>query len=317
MRLDSLTPSIDVQPGIETSAIVRVSNDRPGPARYSIRVHGLGGEIRSVDVPGAPVAPGHACELEIRLAVPDTIGSGSHTVAIEIHSDRPEESAGFVDVTLTIGSLEQVVVRVDPDIIRGGRRTRFDIEIINRRVEPAEIELSGSGPLLAVDVGVPQLVVEPGEQVRVPAWVHGPEHRSGDPLHHVLTITARGGSTPTYATAAFHQRAAFPGGLRRAIAIFAIISLWLGVAMGLAWWWIGHDDGGRFADNPPASTVTEGSSPDGQPEDDGSSDGGDGSGTDGSGNDGSTDGSGSGSDAEGAGANEGAEAVPTDGQIKG
>ena len=97
MRLDALTPTIDAEPGVETAAVVRVSNDRTGPARYSIRVHGLGGDVRSVDVPGDPVAPGDACELEIRLAVPQTIGSGSHSVAIEIHSDRPDESAGLVD----------------------------------------------------------------------------------------------------------------------------------------------------------------------------------------------------------------------------
>ena len=83
MRLDALTPTIDAEPGVETAAVVRVSNDRTGPARYSIRVHGLGGDVRSVDVPGdqvpaQPVAHGqrtlqvHAVALaqatEIRAA---------------------------------------------------------------------------------------------------------------------------------------------------------------------------------------------------------------------------------------------------------
>jgi hypothetical protein len=231
MHVESLTPEVDARPGTDTSCRIRVRNDGPRPASYVVSVHGLTGRTVPIGIPADPVAPGGVLDVEVALSVPLATAAGSHAVAVEMRSDQLDDPPAMVGVTIVVSSLDQVIVRVDPDVIKGRGRTRFVVDVINRRTETTALELAGFGRDLEVELARRSVVLEPGAEVRVKGSVKAPRYVTGHPRQHVLTIAARGTSSPTFSNASFQQKALLPVRLRAGVAMFVVVTLWALIAL--------------------------------------------------------------------------------------
>ena len=307
MRVESLTPEVEARPGTDTSCRVRVRNDQQRAATYSVLVHGLAGRTVPVEVPAAPVVPGGVLDVEVALAVPIDTAAGSHAVAVELRSDHVGELPAVVDVTVVVSSLDQVVVRINPDVLKGRGRTGFAVELVNRRRNATSIELSGFGRDLDVTLDRTSVHLEPGDEARVKGTVKGPRHVQGHPRRHVLTVAARSSSSPVFATASFQQRSLLPVRLRAGAAMLVAVLVWALIAgAGVLWFTredtapdqagapVTTDEDGSLSSLAPPDTGPDASSPDG------SGDGGTGTnGSAGSGDGGSGTGGGSGAGAGG------------------
>ncbi len=236
MRADALTSTVSAVPGTTVQCRVRVVNESTGPAALSIRVYGLADDDER-PVPGPPVPPGESLDLVVPLVIPPAFADGEHTLAVEIRSDRSDDVPAVAPLTLRISSLDKVLVRITPDVMRGRRRQRFAVDIENHRDETVDIAMRGSGTALDVSLSDEQITLMRGEHIRLGGRLRGPRHLSGDPLQHVLTVEGRGATAPSYATASVTQRPLFATRLRGLMAGLALLALWLGAVGGAVYWW--------------------------------------------------------------------------------
>jgi hypothetical protein len=328
MRVTALTPAVSAAPGDTVEARLRIHHDGPKPATYSVSILGLA-ESTAVAPPDAsgsagrpvgavrpapaavvgPIAPGASAEVGVPLHVPAVTVSGDHAIALEVRSNQRGDVPVIVSMTLTVGTFEKVSVNVSPSTIAGRRHARFRVDVTNRRSNTVTVNLHGEGPDLRVQMRPPQVTLRPGQRVFVDGRVKGPSHVFGDKIQHLLTIVASGQGTPAYSSAAFQQRPTVPARIRTFTAILAVVSLWAGIAGGLAIWWTQN---GRGSDSSSEQT-TDGSLDPLDP--DGTGGTGDGSGDDGS--DGSGGGSGGGGGGGGAGEDGGEPSGPITTSVSG
>ncbi len=236
MKVDTLTPEIPAVPGTTVSCRLNVVNEANAPASLSVRVYGLGPDEPHV-LPGDPIPAGTACEVVVPLNIPETFSDGHHSLAIEVRSDRQGEGVVLAPVSINVASLDRVILRIVPGVLRGHRRKRFLLEVDNRRDDEVDLELAGVAPDLDVRLDPDRLRLEPGEKANVQGHVLAPRHLTGDELQHVLLVSGHGAATPSYATAAFTQRPTFARGLRGLMAGLAILGLWAAVIGGGAYWY--------------------------------------------------------------------------------
>lgn len=287
MKVETLTPEIPAVPGTTVGCRLRVLNEGSGPASLSLRVYGLGpDEARLVD--GDPIEPGDARELDVQLAIPETFSDGHHSVAIEVRSDRQGEGVVLAPVTVTVASLDRVILRIVPGVLRGHRRQKFSVDVDNRRDDAVDLALEGVGTDLEVRLDPDRLHLQPNDKYRVEGRLRGPRHLTGDELQHVLTVSGHGAAVPSYATASYVQRPVFARGLRGLMAGLAILGLWAGIVGAGAYWY-----GQRGASKKTSAQTTSGSTPTqtavgGSTDPNGSTPGGAGGGTDGSSDGGGT-----------------------------
>ncbi len=240
MRVDTLTPVIAAVPGEVVACHLRIVNESPVAASLSLRVHGLGPDD-SRPVPGEPLLAGQALELVVPLTIPETLTDGHHALAIEVRSDGPGSSVVLAPLTITVASLDRVILRVLPNVLRGHRSQRFVVEVDNRRDDAVAVDLRGDGQKLRVRLDPRRVHLERKQTTRVKGRVRGPRHLSGDELQHVITVSGHGASAPTYATASFIQRPVFARNLRGLLAGLVIVALWAGIIGGGLVLWSRHD----------------------------------------------------------------------------
>ena len=184
----------------------------------TIRVLGIGDDDRPRSrSPRTSCATG-ALEIGVPIAVPTTYGVGRHAVAIEVTSDGAHERPVLVHVTIAIASVRRVAITPIPAIVRGRRRVAIDVDVENREGAAVDLTMSGSGTDLAVRFGTERIHLPPGGRARTRAKVRGPRHWSGEPVQHLVTLTARGRGDDTSVTARYIQRSLVPARVRTAVA---------------------------------------------------------------------------------------------------
>jgi hypothetical protein len=291
MRVTALTPAVSAAPGDTVDARLRIHHEGPKPAVYTVTVLGLATTpppLGGPPIPGAPttgpapvaggagapgaaapvtrvgpIAPGASAEIGVPLHVPVVTVSGDHAIALEVRSDRRDDVPVIVTMTLSVGTFEKVSINVSPSTIAGRRHARFRVDVTNRRSNTVTVGLHGEGPDLKVQLRPPQVTLRPGQRVFVDGRVKGPSHVFGEKIQHLLTIVATGQGTPAYSSAAFQQRPTIPARLRTFTAILAVVSLWAGIAGGLAWWWSQNDRNGGDTEQVADDGTLDGLDPDG------------------------------------------------------
>ena len=213
LNVTVLTRTLDAAPGAVVAARVVLDGARAADAA-TIRVLGIGDDDRSAVVIAGHELRSGALEVDVPIAVPATYGVGRHAVAIEVTSDGANERPVLVHVTIAIASVRRVVITPTPAIVRGRRRVTIDVDVENREGAAVDLTMSGSGADLAVRFGTERIRLPPGGRARTRAKVHGPRHWSGEPVQHLVTLTARGRGDDTSVTARYIQRSLVPARVR-------------------------------------------------------------------------------------------------------
>lgn len=242
MKVLTTTPFLSGAPGEAVTCRVRVENDSDLASAYEIRV--LGFDADHVLIPdGAPVLPaGGVAEVDLRLLIPDAIPPGNHAVGVEVRSARRPDAGSLASVTVSVGSLDRLLLTVNPSSVRGHRSGRFWVDVLNRDREPVELQLAGDATDGEVRITPAIVRVEPNQRVRARGRVTGPLRFFGDPRQLPFTVSARGRSAPVYAPATYQQRPLFPRPLRAFLAILLAIALWASALGAGVWWWANRGD---------------------------------------------------------------------------
>jgi Carboxypeptidase regulatory-like domain len=243
MKVLTTTPFLSGAPGEAVTCRVRIENDGHLPSAYQLRVVGF--DERNVRLPtSVPALPaGGVTEVDVELFIPEAIAPGNHAVGVEVRSDRSPDSGSIAAVTVSVGSLDRLLLTVNPSTVRGNRTAKFWVDVLNRDREPVELELGGDATDGEVRVKPRVVRVEPNQRVRARGRVTGPIRLFGEPRQLPFTVSARGRTAPIYARATYQQRPLLPRSLRTFVAVLLAISLWAGaLGVGLLWWTNRGDD---------------------------------------------------------------------------
>ncbi len=254
MRIDTLTPVIDAAPGEIVVGRFRLVNDGPTDASYRLRVVGLENGDEEVPISGGVISAGVAAEVEVPFQVPHSLGIGHHAVALEISSDQPDERPSLARLTVAIESIERVEMSTEPSTIRGRRRAKFSLDVVNHEPHTVDVSLVGYAPDVRVRLAPAEVRIQPGQRVWVRGRLRGPRRWFGEGRQHVVTFSARGRSSATSSTSPYVQQPIIPFRLRNVIAGLLVIALWLAALGTVAWWMNGRDD--EAADNADTAAQT-------------------------------------------------------------
>lgn len=259
---------LDARPGTTVPCLVRVHNDGREALRFGVRVVGLDDDDTVRPVPWEPLRSGESLDLQVPLSIPATLPHGQHAVAIEVSVVGTVTSVGatpaatpkgapasrqgrssarpvvaLAPLTVRVGSLDQVVVRAQPAILRGRGTARFALDIINRRDEATTVELAADADSdIAVTLDPPIVHVAKGETVRIEGRVRGDRHWVGEERQHIVNVEARGGATPSYTRVVYRSRPVVARTIHGMVAALALLSLWAAM-LGTAAFWLTRDTG--------------------------------------------------------------------------
>ena len=242
-----LNPTIDTAPGEIALGRLEISNEANSDATYRVSVVGVGSESTPFHV---TVAAGTTVICDVPIQVATVLGIGQHAAAFEVTSSRLDDPALLSPFTISIASVERVVLTATPSTVRARRRASFHLDVENNEAAPVTVHLDGSAPDVEIAFTPDRFDVAPGQRVVSTAKVKGPRHWSGEPTQHNLLVTARGRASSTSITTPYIQRPVFAHRARMLIAGFTVIALWLGAIGGVALWLSNRD-----ADEADASTT--------------------------------------------------------------
>ncbi|MEQ1700214.1 MAG: hypothetical protein ABMA25_08890, partial [Ilumatobacteraceae bacterium] len=295
LRVEALTSSVLARPGSVVPCTVRVHNDGAQSLRFTVRVVGLGDDVNAQQVPWEPLAPGGTLDIEVPVIVPEAMAPGDHSVAIEVTVDSGRTSAGGAPVstpgrrpmkptvalapmTVKVGSLDQVLLRTKPSVVKGRFGSRFELEVINKRHDAVTVDIAADAPDLDVEFEPSTVVVPSGESALIAAKVRGSHHWFGGDRQHIVNIEGSGSAVPAYTRVVFRERPVLARGLRGFVAAIVLLSLWAGILGGAAFWLLKND--GKATPEATSADLNN----DGLPDKPGAgTDGGTGAGADGSG----------------------------------
>jgi len=269
LRVDTLTPVVTARPGTRVPCTVRVHNDGTQALSFSVRVVGLSPDAPPAGVPWEPLQPGEALDVSVDVDVPETMTPGEHAVAIEVlvtargteRSDMPRAVAAssssrlkptvaLAPLVVKVASLDQVLLRTTPAMVRGRRSARFSVEVINRRNDAVVVDLNAEGATLEVDIEPRSVAVAAGDSVVVHGRMRAQRMWRGEERQHIVNVEGSGSAQPAYARLVFRQRPVIARGIRGFTAVVVVLSLWAAVLGGSALWVIRNGE-----KNPTAETA--------------------------------------------------------------
>ena len=250
-----LNPTIETAPGEIALGRLEITNEAGSEATYRVGVVGVGSESTPFYVT-VPAGDTVICEIPVQVAA--ALGIGQHAAAFEVTSSRLGDHALLSPFTISIASVERVVLTAIPSTIRARRRTTFHLDVENNEAAPVTVQLDGSAPDVDIAFTPDRFEVAPGQRVVTTARVRGPRHWSGEPSQHNLLLTARGRAASTSITTPYIQRPVFAHRARMLIAGLTVIALWLGAIGGVALWLSNRDSGATDASTTIVAVDTDG-----------------------------------------------------------
>ena len=225
--MELLTATLDAAPGEVLAAMVRVQNTSTLPLTYRATPIGLGDDLGDVWKAQALVVPANSVvDLPVQIPVPPSFGIGNHAVAIEV--DTGAGMPVLLPLTLAIASVERVELRATPSPMRGRRKVKFVLDVVNREPHTVQLVLEADTPDVDVRFETPTMTLAPGQHSWTRARVRGPRKLVGDTTQHNLKLVARGRAASSSIAVPYVQRPVFVYRLRSAVAVVAVLSLWMG-----------------------------------------------------------------------------------------
>ena len=222
-----------VTPGTAVPVPVRVRNTGDTTMQVLVRVVGVEDSWTDPPLMVGPIAPGEEIAVEFPIRIPVGFPPCDHLAGIEAEPIDPTNGAPlgravFVEVVLEIGDGSVVRATLEPSDIHGGGRGRFFLSMRNRGRHPINVKLSGESPgdTLSVHFAEDEVVLPPGEFVRVKAKVKGTRPMLGPDRRLPFVVTMRSRGTPRHLDGSFTQSPTLKSGMMKVFAVIALVAMW-------------------------------------------------------------------------------------------
>jgi hypothetical protein len=224
----------EAAPGESLTLTVTVRNASDIVEHYGVEVLGLpDGATARANPDVTKLRPGESGTVTVQLTIPDKppAAAGDYVLGVLARSRYRDDVSRCVELPLAVAAVENLTVRVTPEVVHGGRYGRYDVEVANDGNGPVRLRLAATDPERRVTVAFepPTVDVWPGAVAQAVLNVHAGVPWSKEKQRR-LTVEARGGDPGTVragGTATFVQRPRFAsklarfGGLAAAVALVA------------------------------------------------------------------------------------------------
>ena len=227
LRADLLTTEVTTSPDESVEVEIQVLNT----ARVieQVRVEVLGVEITAADSEPSTLTlfPDESARLTLRLRFPRQLPAGTHTALIQVVG----QSTGAVaenELVVHVPAAPDLVVEVDPPLRRAGRRGRFNMTAANtgNTTLTLLVRATDADQRLKLQVDTPTVRLTPGERGTAGITARHGRPLRGEPLEHVLTVTAEQGDVTATGTARMVQKPVITAGIVTIFTLVLILGLW-------------------------------------------------------------------------------------------
>ena len=234
LRVTVAPERADAAPGDNLTFDVTVRNASDIVEHYGVEMLGLpdGATVRTEpDV--AKLRPAESATLTVRVTLPvqPPAPAGTYVVGAVVKSKYRQDVSRCVEVPVDLAAVEQITVKVTPEVVTGGRAGRYTVEVANGGNAPVRLYLAATDPERRVNAQFQPAWVDlpPGTSAQALLTVEAPPPWNKEKQRQ-LSITANPdlpGAAANTATATFVQRPRFAskfakvGGIAAAVVVLA------------------------------------------------------------------------------------------------
>ncbi len=228
----------EAAPGESLTLTVTVRNASDIVEHYGVEIIGLpDGATARANPDVTKLRPGETGTVTVQLTLPDKppAAAGDYVLGVLARSRYRDDVSRCVELPLAVAAVENLTVRVTPEVVHGGRYGRYDVEVANDGNGPVRLRLAATDPERRVSAAFqpPTVDVWPGAVAQAVLDVHAAVPWSKEKQRR-LTVEARGGDPGTVlagTTATFVQRPRFASKLARAGGLAAAVALVAGAVV--------------------------------------------------------------------------------------
>jgi 5-hydroxyisourate hydrolase-like protein (transthyretin family) len=229
MRIEVLTPRLEVEPGTRCDVELEVFNT--GEVIDTITSRLVGQELLAVEQRPANLSlfPGTSERVTVSFTLPADYPAGDHVLPVELVSAvAPEDESAAIDVAVEVAPVVKASIDLVPSDITCGRRARFSAHVANEGNTPLNLSMTGVDPerALAFSFDPVFIRVQPGQHVYVAGRTTGKRPFFGIPLTRQFAVHAEGPGVALSAAGRVNQKPWIARGLITVLTLLAIIGLW-------------------------------------------------------------------------------------------
>ena len=232
LRVTVAPERADAAPGGNLTFDVTVRNASDIVEHYAVEMLGLpeGATVRT-EPEVAKLRPAETATLTVRVTLPvqPPAPAGTYVVGALVKSKYRNDVSRCVEVPLDLAAVEQITVKVTPEVVTGGRAGRFTIEIANGGNAPVRLYLAATDPERRITAQFEPAWVDlpPGTSAQALLTVEAPLPWNKEKQRQ-LSITAQPdlpGATANTAAATFVQKPRFASKFAKPVGIGAAVAL--------------------------------------------------------------------------------------------
>ncbi|MCW6006176.1 hypothetical protein K1W54_16535 [Micromonospora sp. CPCC 205371] len=262
LRVTVSIERIDAAPGDSFNFDVTVRNTSDIVEHYVVELLGLpAGATSRAEPDVAKLRPGESATAAVQLSIPvqAPAAAGLYTLGVLVRSKYREEVSRCEELPLALAAVDDVTVRVEPEVATGGRSARYTVQVTNGGNFGARVALGMSDPEQRVSATFdpPVLDLPQGATAHSFLSVRAPVPWNKE-KQRVLTVEAAGSGVRGKGTATFVQLPRFASKLVRTAGMLGAVLVVAGAVLAAALIArAGNDDEQQQAGNnqtPPAVT---------------------------------------------------------------
>jgi hypothetical protein len=227
LRADLLTPMVTLPPGSTAEVELQILNS--SDVIEQVQVNVLGIELVSAvsDPPSLTLFPAESARLKLALQFDRQLLAGRHPIILQVVG-RSTGAITESELILDVPPVPAAEVTMNPPVRRAGKKAVFTVTASNLgntelallvRAVDADQQLT-----LAVDR--PNVILPPGQSGTAQIKARHKRPMSGDPLEHVITVTAEHGAISESVSSRFIQKPRITAGIITVATITMILLLW-------------------------------------------------------------------------------------------
>ena len=225
IRTQVITPLVDSAPGETVDILIDIFNDADQPATVVAAPVGLeagldaGWSQQTFEIP-----PASQIRAAVSFPVPTTLGIGQHASGIQLMEAGASRPL-LVNFTVSIASLQRVLLRATPVQVRGIRSAKFALDIVNNEMHPVAVMLTSEDRSAKVKYRQTSFALAPGERASTRGKVRLPLRMSGEAAQHNVQLVAHSKAARTTLRLPFIQRSFLPYRIRTLVAEVATVAV--------------------------------------------------------------------------------------------
>ena len=227
LRADLLTPSVSLPPGSTAEVEIQILNTSDVIEQVQVNVLGIE-VVSAVSEPASlTLFPAESARLKLALQFHRQLPAGQHTAILQVLG-RSTGAAAESELTITVPPVPGAEVTMNPPVRRAGKKGQFTFSATNlgNTTLALLVRAVDADQKLTLAVDRPNLNLSPGQSATAQIRARHKRPMSGDPLEHVITVTAEQGAIAESVSARFIQKPRITAGIITVATITMILLLW-------------------------------------------------------------------------------------------